>query len=117
MILAATIGALAFPALAATYPVAGKWGAGAPPSKDPVDCSKLRVISFDGNQRTDTGGGVPAYRNRSVTPDGATQYRIIDVFSNGQISDGQSAYVLRKVDANHIELTQSAGTLKLQRCK
>ena len=117
MILAASLLALAFPAAAANYPVAGKWGVNPPPPavKGPVDCSKLRVIAFNGDQRTDSKGGVAAYRNVSVTPAGGG-YRITDQFSNGQVANAHVTYTLRVVDADHAEM-QQAGTLKLQRCK
>ena len=116
MILAATLIALAAPAMAASYPVSGKWGAGAPQSKDPIDCAKLRVIAFNGDQRTDSKGGVPAYRNVSVTTAGGG-YRIVDQFTTGQISNAHVNYTLRLVDADHVDMTQSGTTLKLQRCK
>ena len=115
-ILAAVLFAFATPVLAANYPVAGGWGVGAPPSKDAIDCSKLRVIAFNGNQRTDSKGGVPAYRNVSVTAAGGG-YRIVDEFTTGQISAARVNYTLRLVDANHVEMTQGGDTLKLQRCK
>jgi len=114
-ILVAALTALTFPALAASYPVSGKWGVNPPPTKGPVDCSKLRVIAFNGDQRTDSKGGVPAYRNVSVTPEGAT-YRVIDQFTTGQISNAHVNYTLRVVDTDHAEMTQGS-TLKLQRCK
>jgi hypothetical protein len=115
-ILAAALIALASPALAGTYPVSGKWGAGAPPSKDAVDCSKLRVIGFNGDQRTDSKGGVPAYRNVSVTREGGG-YRVVDQFTTGQISNARVSYTLRQVDTTHVDMTQSGSTLKLQKCK
>jgi len=114
-ILAAVLAALAFPAMAGSYPVSGKWGVNPPPAKGPVDCSKLRVIAFNGDQRTDSKGGVPAYRNVSVTPNGST-YRVVDQFTTGQISNARVRYTLRVIDADHVEMTQGA-TLKLQRCQ
>jgi hypothetical protein len=61
---------------------------------------------------------VPAYRNKSVSPAGSSRYRIVDVFSNGQIYNGSVNYTLRLVDDDHIEMAmQSGGTLKLQRCE
>ena len=117
-ILAAMLMILAAPALAGTYPVTGKWGAGAAASKTAVDCSKLRVIAFNGDQRTDSKGGVPAYRNRTVTSIDASHFRIVDEFTTGQISAAHVNYTLRKVDGDHIEMDmQHGGTLKLQRCK
>ena len=114
---AALAAALAAPATAATYPVSGRWGQSTSSTQGTLDCSGKRVVSFNGNIRTDTGGGVTAYQNHSVTPNGRAQYRIVDVFSNGQISFGRTTYTLRMVDDDHIELQLQSGTLKLQRCK
>jgi hypothetical protein len=112
------VSALAAPAAAQSYPVSGQWGQSAGSTKGAIDCSGKRVMSFSGNQRTDSQGGVPAYRNRSVTADGPSQYRVVDEFSNGQVSDGHTSYTLRQVDADHIVLqSQQGGTLTLQRCK
>ena len=116
LILSAMLIGLAAPALAGTYPVSGRWGAGAAPGKGAVDCSKLRVIAFNGNQRTDSKSGVPAYRNVSVNASGAN-FRVSDEFTTGQISNAHVNYTLRVVDAGHVEMTQSGATLKLQRCK
>ena len=105
------------PAFADNYPVSGKWGQSASSEKGAIDCKGKRIIAFNGDQRTDTAGGVPAYRNRSVTSDGSSS-RVIDEFTTGQISSGRTTYTLRKVDAYHIELAMQGGTtLKLQRCK
>jgi len=112
-LLAATLSA---PALAASYPVSGRWGESASNEKGAVDCSGLRVISFNGDQRTDSSGGVPAYRNESVTADGPSRYRIVDVFATGQIS-ARTEYTLTVLDADHIVLQMQGGTLTLQRCK
>ena len=68
---AMVLAALAAPALAAAlYPVSGKWGQSTSAEPGPIDCAKLRVIEFKGDQRTDSKGGVPAYRIRSVTAEG-----------------------------------------------
>jgi hypothetical protein len=110
--------ALAAPASAASYPVSGQWGQSPAGKQGTVDCAGKRVIAFNGNQRTDTTGGVRAYRNRSVTADGPSQYRVVDEFTNGMISDGHTAYTLRVVDNDHIELrSQQGGNLTFQRCK
>jgi len=106
----------AAPALADNYPVSGRWGQSASSEKGAIDCNGKRVIAFNGNQRTDTAGGVPAYRNRSVTSDGSS-FRVIDEFATGQIS-GRTTSTLRKIDTDHIEFAMQGGaTLKLQRCK
>jgi hypothetical protein len=108
----------AAPALAAGYPVQGQWGETAGAEKGAVDCAKLRVIGFNGEQRTDSKGGVPAYRNVSVSPQDAATFRIVDEFTNGQVNRGRVSYILHKTDADHIELRlQTGGTIKLQRCK
>lgn len=119
LILSATlIAALCAPAHAANYPVSGRWGPSVDGQKGPIDCAGKRVIGFNGNQRTDSKGGVPSYRNRSVTADGPNQYRVVDEFSNGQVNNAHTNYTLREVDADHIEMQlQQGGTLKLQRCK
>ena len=109
--------AFAAPALAQSYPVNGNWGESTSTEKGAIDCSGKRVIGFNGDTRTDSKGGVPAYRNRSVTPSGGG-YRVIDVFTTGQISNGRTTYTLKQTDADHLEMTQQGGpTLKLQRCK
>jgi|SRR6185437_934666 len=106
------------PALAAMYPVSGKWGQNTSSDKGAIDCAGKRVIGFNGDTRTDSKGGVPAYRNRSVTPEGSAQFKIVDEFTTGQISNGHTTFTLRKVDPDHIELNfQPGGMLKLQRCK
>jgi hypothetical protein len=107
----------AAPAMAATYPVSGKWGQSASSAKGAIECHGRRVITFNGDQRTDTTGGVRAFRNRSVTPDGPSQYRIVDEFSDGLINDAHTSYTLRQVDADHIVLQSQDGTVTLQRCK
>jgi hypothetical protein len=110
------IGALAVPALADGYPVFGRWGESKSAVKGPIDCSGKRVIGFYGDQRTDSNGGVPAYRNKSVTGVGS-RYRIVDVFTNGQVNNAQVAYTLSITDADHIALSGQTGALKLQRCQ
>jgi hypothetical protein len=104
-------------AYAADYPVSGKWGQSNSSEKGPIDCSRLRVISFNGNQRTDSNGGVPAYRLKSISADG-TRFRVIDEFTTGQIANARMSYTLSQIDADHIEMNlQQGGSLKLQRCK
>jgi hypothetical protein len=110
--------ASAAPALADSYPVSGRWGQSASTKKGPIECHGRRVINFKGNQRTDTGGGVPAYRNVSVRTDGENRWRIVDQFTTGQISAGNTTFTLEKIDDDHIVLDLYGGsTLRLQRCK
>lgn len=117
-LIALALTALASPALAASYPVSGKWGESTSSAKGAIDCAGKRVINFTGETRTDSKGGVPAYRNRSITPESATRWRIVDEFSTGQIRNGATSYTLVQVDADHLMLDlQKGGTIKLQRCK
>jgi hypothetical protein len=116
--LAMIVAALAAPALADSYPVSGRWGQSTSSEKGAIDCAGKRVIDFKGDQRTDSKGGVPAYRNKSVSVAGPSSYRIVDQFSNGQVRNGSVNYTLRQADADHIEMNMSpGGTLKLQRCE
>jgi hypothetical protein len=109
---------LALPALADSYPVNGPWGQSATSDNGAIDCTGKRVITFSGNQRQDSKGGVPAYRNKSVTPDGPSSYRVVDEFTTGQIANARMSYTLRQIDADHIVMQQQqGGTIKLQRCK
>lgn len=101
-------------AVADNYPVSGKWTydvGGDGPAKE---CGK-RYMDFQGEQRTDTGGGVPGYRNRSVDGSG-DEYRIVDEFNTGQIH-ARLNYSLRKIDQDRIELKLPQGkTIVLRRC-
>jgi hypothetical protein len=109
--------ALAAPAMAGTYPVSGKWGQSNSSEKGPIDCNRLRVIEFNGSTRTDSKGGVPAYRNKSISASGSS-FRVVDEFTTGQIRNGSMNYTLTQTDADHIELNmQPGGLLKLQKCK
>ncbi len=110
--------ALAAPALARRYPVTGQWGQSTSSDKGAIDCAGKRVMTFNGNQRQDSNGGVPAYRNKTVTQEGSSSYRVVDEFTTGQVNNGSVSYTLRKVDDDHIEMQQQqGGTIKLQRCK
>ena len=113
-----TLAALSTPALADTYPVSGRWGQSASSEKKRIECHGRRVITFRGNQRFDSGGGVPGYHLKSVTSDGPSRWRIVDQFTTGQIRAANSNYTLTKIDAFHIVLDMTpGGSLKLQRCK
>ena len=114
--IALALGALALPAAAANYPVSGKWGVSTSSEKGKIDCTDKRVIAFNGNQRTDSNGGVRAYRNKSVSG-GPTQFRIVDVFSNGQVNNASVRYTLGLIDDDHIVMHGQTGTLKLRRCE
>jgi hypothetical protein len=118
LLVAAALAALTAPALADNYPVSGRWGPSTGSNKGAIDCTGKRVIAFSGNQRTDSKGGVPAYRNKSVTADGSSRWRVVDEFTTGQISAAHTTYTLQRVDDDHIVMDlQPGGSLKLQRCK
>ena len=118
LVAATLLAALAGTALADSYPVSGRFGESATAEKDPIDCTDKRVITFNGEQRADSKGSVPAYRNRTVTPDGEQRFRVVDVFTTGQIRDAQASYTLTLVDANRVEMRLDQGsTIMLQRCK
>lgn len=105
-------------AFAGSYPVSGKWtyedasGDGAA-----KECGS-RFMNFQGEQRFDTGGGVPGYHNFSIEADGSSSYNVIDQFATGQIT-ARMNYNLRKVDDDHIELRLANGgkIIKLRRCE
>lgn len=108
----------AAPALADSYPVNGRFGVVQSFTDKPLDCADKRVVAFNGNQRTDSKGGVPAYRNRSVKDAGAGRWKVIDIFTTGQISNAQAVYTLHAVKADQLEMTmQPGGMIRLQRCK
>jgi hypothetical protein len=110
--------ALAAPALAGSYPVFGSWGESASSDKGAINCSGKRIITFNGDQRTDSQGGVPNFRNESITTAGPTRYRVVDEFTTVQISNARTRYTLRQIDVDHIEIDmQPGGVLKLRRCK
>jgi hypothetical protein len=108
--------ALGAPAFADTYPVSGRWGVSQSSDKNPIDCSKLRVIAFNGNQRTDSGGGVPTFRNLTVTPSGGG-WQVVDEFNTVQVQ-ARARFMLRQVDPVRIEMDLQPGPqLKLHKCK
>ena len=106
------------PALADTYPVSGRFGVVTSFTDKPPDCAGKRVIAFNGDQRTDSKGGVPAYRNKSVQANGASAWKVVDVFTTGQISNAQAVYTLHAVKDGQLEMTmQPGGLIRLQKCK
>jgi hypothetical protein len=109
---------LATPALADNYPVSGRFGVVSSFTDKPLDCTGKRVIAFDGNQRTDSRGGVPAYRNRTVTAAGTATWRVVDIVTTGQIANANAVFTLHAVDGDRLEMNQQpGGALKLQKCK
>jgi hypothetical protein len=105
------------PALAASYPVAGRWTYNYSDEKGPAPQCTGRQMTFQGERRFDTAGAVRDFRNISVTPAGASRYRIVDEIFNGQIKGGHVDMTLRLIDNDHLELTPvSGGTVRLRRC-
>jgi len=118
LIVAIPVTLLAVTAQAANYPIDGRWGVTASTQKGLIDCSGLRVIAFNGNQRTDSHGGVPAFRNQSIQQNGRNNFRIVDEFTTGQISNAQARYTLKIVEPDRVELNQQpGGLLKLRKCQ
>lgn len=105
---------LSTPALADSYPVSGRWTFDYSAEKGPAPQCTGRIVDFRGERRFDTGGGVPDYRNISVTPAGTSRYQIVDEIFTGQIR-GHVDYTLRIIDADHIELTLASGSTQLLR--
>jgi|SRR5581483_8999933 len=103
-------------AIAAAYPVTGKWAYDRG-GKIEEACRKGPTMEFRGERRFDTGGSVPNYRNQSISHPDTTTYRLVDQFFNGQ-AWGKVNYTLRIDDDKHIELhlSPSGATIKLQRC-
>ena len=90
--------ALAAPALADNYPVTGAWGQSTSSEKGAIDCAGKRVITFNGNQRTDSKGGVPAYRNKSVTAAGTRTIASSTSSATARSTTRSVNYTLRQVD-------------------
>jgi hypothetical protein len=103
-------------AVAQSYPVSGKWTYEDSGGEGPAaNCGK-RYMDFQGERRFDTGGGVPDYRNRSVTGDG-DEYRLTDEFNTGQVR-ARVDYNIRRVDNDRIEMKLPQGkSIKLRRCQ
>jgi hypothetical protein len=74
-------------------------------------------MEFLGEQRFDSATSVPQYRNVTITRFDAWLYRVVDEFDNAMIR-GYVSYLLRIVDADHIELNLDASgrTFLLRRC-
>ena len=71
-------------AVADSYPVSGKWTYEDTGGEGPArECGQAHM-EFAGDRRFDKGGGVPDYRNRTITQDG-DDYRLVDEFNTGQI--------------------------------
>ena len=114
---AAALASFAGAAAADSYPVAGKWTYERASDPGRAKTCTGRIMEFRGEQRFDTGGGVPQYRNVSVNRTSQTQFAVIDEFFNVQIR-GRVPYTLRMIDGDHIELHLERGgaVIPLRRC-
>src|ERR1700721_4736152 len=72
-------------AAADPYPVAGKWTYEHASDPGRAKTCTGRIMEFRGEQRFDTGGGVPQYRNVSVNKASQTEFAGIDEFFTVQI--------------------------------
>lgn len=104
-------------AAADSYPVSGRWTYERASDPGRAKTCTGRIMEFRGEQRFDTGGGVPQYRNVSVNRASPTQFAVIDEFFNVQIR-GRVPYMLRVIDGDHIELHLERGgaVIPLRRC-
>ena len=110
---------LAAPAVADPYPVSGKWGVSASTKKGPIDCGKLRVISFNGepaHRQRRRRAGLPQSLDHAGRRQPLSSRRCLH-----QRHDQQRATSITRcvsIDADHLELNmQKGGLLKLRKCK
>ena len=115
LIALAQTGALSAPA--ASYPVSGRWTYDHAAESGPAKNCGTRKMEFQGTRRLDSVGGVPEYRNVSVTQSSASSYQVVDEFFTVQIR-GRMEFTLRIVDPDHIEihLMRAGKTFMLRRC-
>ncbi len=99
-----------------TYPISGRFG----PAHDGAapDCRAPPSMEFNGDRRFDTGfSSVLEYRALSIVPYAQGQFKIRELFFNGQI-EGQVSYILHVRDRDHAILRFQMGghVLALARC-
>lgn len=109
---------LASAAQAASYPVQGRWGQSTSTDKNPIDCSRLRTVDFQGERRFDSGGGVPDFRAISIQPEGQSAFRVVEEFRTGQVNGRNNLTIRIKTDPDRVELDPAKGaSLHLRKCK
>ena len=109
---------LAAAAQAASYPVQGRWGESASSDKNPIDCTRLRTVDFQGERRFDSGGGVPDFRAISVQPEGQSSFRVVEEFRTGQINGRNRLTIRIMTNPDRVELDPAKGaSLHLRKCK
>ena len=104
-------------ALGASYPVSGRWTYDHATESGPAKNCGRRTMEFQGARRLDSIGGVPEYRNVSVSPISASSFQVVDEFFTVQIR-GRMEFTLRILDTDHIEihLIRAGKTFTLRRC-
>jgi hypothetical protein len=102
---------------AASYPVTGRWTYDHALESGPAKNCGTRKMEFLGARRLDSVGGVPEYRNLSVSPTSPSSFQVVDEFFTVQIR-GRMEFTLRIVDPDHIEihLVRAGKTFTLRRC-
>ena len=107
----------AAPAHADVYPVSGRWTYENASAAGPATSCGSRYMEFSGQQRIDTGGGVPGYRNARVAMVNSQLFLLTDQFNNGQMR-GREEYSLSLIDEDHIQLRIKIGgkSILLRRC-
>jgi hypothetical protein len=104
-------------ALAASYPVSGRWTYDHALESGPAKNCGARKMEFQGARRLDSVGGVPEFRNLSVSQTSSSSYQVVDEFFTVQIR-GRMDFTLRILDTDHIEihLNRAGKTFTLRRC-
>lgn len=118
LLLAGVLGLVAGAAARADtgYPVSGRWTYQDPKGDGPSKTCSGRVMTFAGQQRFDTGGGVSQFRNVSTERVDATTYRIVDEFFNVMIR-GKLGFELQVRDPDHVAILLDTGEgYLLRRC-
>ncbi len=112
----AALPVLAGYAIAASYPVSGRWTYENVSGEGPAATCGSRFMAFQGSRRFDTGGGVRDYRNLTAVKLGEIEYRLVDEFNTGQVR-ARLAYTLRILDKDRIALLLPQGKrILLRRC-
>lgn len=102
---------------AAGYPVSGRWTYDNASAAGPAPTCGGDVMTFRGEQRFDTTGGVSQFRNVSVARAGVGSFRVVDEFFNVMIR-GRVSFTLSIVDEDHIMVRFDASGKRflLRRC-
>jgi hypothetical protein len=102
---------------AAAYPVSGRWSYDHATESGPAKNCGARKMEFQGERRLDSVGGVPEYRNLTISQTSPSSYQVVDEFFTVQIR-GRMEFTLRILDPDHIEihLVRAGKTFTLRRC-